>query len=808
MAELAACVERAGPPGDAFPGQRHGGGDGGRGRGRGCGRGRHGHRGRGRRAAAEHGLQPQLAGVGLHLQRIAARALPLHAQRVGALQRPFHGAVGPRAVGGLQFQPAEFQAAGVDVGLAGVAQLQHALGVEGGAPGALFGPAGQGEGQALGGAVGLQLERAEKDVLRPGGVGRIAGGHLARDAQARRVQAELQAQRGGLGGAGRRRRVAQHAQATLPVGVEPGAAFGLQARLAVHRGADRRAHDGQGLQAAHPGQHAAGVVQVEVQVAAALSVRGLALPAGLRTGQLQRELAVEAACQGIERALAVQRGVGHAQAGLAQVEHALRGAVGAGAPAAFHIEFAQPQAGQGAAPGLRARRLDARAQVDGGVDRARRDGAVQRGRRDAAPELGRVDAAGLDLTLPLAQRRGLRAAGGFPLALALHTAAAELRVQLRQRPACAALFERGLDPVERQALPVGRPAGGVGELQLGAPGLALGLGLHRAAEQRHRRLRPEGGEVDAGHGGVGGLDRLRPPWAQAGLGIQRGGLGRVDASGGLDAGAGIERGVGGGQHAGELGDGLQRHGLATRHGGAHLTAGVHAQGHRGLRAQHRLGLVAAAGHLHAVQVELVRVGHAEVPGAVGRAVAVLAFQAAEGERRFASQHQFTDRPGQGDRQGQGNGLQRLGWGRWRGRALVVDLQAADVELRQAHAAPEHGVGPEPVAQADARVAGLHAQAVARPLQLRDLAASQQAALHTGHFQRAGLRPLPGHERLTPANGLGQRAGRGGPQADAEQDQQHQRRQAAEHPAHHAADARGRGGDAVGIVVAVHAPIRT
>ena len=586
-------------------------------------------------------------------------------ERGGALQRPLHRAVGARAVDGLQLQAAEFEAAGVDVGLARLAQLQHALCVERGAPGRLLDLPGQAQGQSLGWATGLQLERAEVDLLCGRGVGGVAGGHLARDTQARGVQASLQARCGGRRGARGRCGIAQGAQPALPRGVEAGTALGQQAGLGIERCADLRAHHRQGLQAAHPGEQAAGVREVQVELTVARGVRGLALPGGLGAGHLHRDIAFKAARTGVVSALGVERGVGGAQARRAQFEHTLRGVVCAGAPAPFHVQFAQPHTVERAGFGLHARGLHAGADVDGracrvGIDRARAHVAVERGGRDAAPELGGVEAAGLDVALPCAQGRGLRAGGRLPLALALQAPVAQLRVQPRERPARAALFQLGLQPVQRQALPVGRAAGAVGQAQLGAPGVTVGLRLHGAAELRDGGLRPEGGQVDPVQGGVGGFNRLWPPRAQAGLGVERGGIGRGRAAGGFHAGGRVQCRVGGGQGARDPGDGFQHHALAARYGGGHLAAGVHAQGHGGLRAEQCPHLVAATGDLRALQVELVRVGHAEVPGAVGCAVAVQALEVTDRDGRSTRHHQLANGPGQRHRQRQRDGLQGLG----------------------------------------------------------------------------------------------------------------------------------------------------
>jgi hypothetical protein len=58
--------------------------------------------------------------------------------------------------------------------------------------GPCFGLAREAQGQALWRAAGLQLERTEVDHLRGARAGWVAGSDLARDAQARRVQAHLQ----------------------------------------------------------------------------------------------------------------------------------------------------------------------------------------------------------------------------------------------------------------------------------------------------------------------------------------------------------------------------------------------------------------------------------------------------------------------------------------------------------------------------------------------------------------------------------------------------------------------------------------
>jgi hypothetical protein len=183
------------------------------------------------------------------------------------------------------------------------------------------------------------------------------------------------------------------------------------------------------------------------------------------------------------------------------------------------------------------------------------------------------------------------------------------------------LFQRGFNAVQRQALPVGWSTALVAQLQLRAPGVAVGPGLHRAAEQGHRRLRPERGEVQAVHGGVGRFERLGLPGAKPRLGIERGrGVRRgAGATHRAQPGHGIERGVQHAQRAAHLGGGLQVDALtATGHLGLHVALRIDAQGHGRLRTQHGLQPVAAFGEAQAFQLDLVRVGHAEVPGAVGR----------------------------------------------------------------------------------------------------------------------------------------------------------------------------------------------
>ena len=228
----------------------------------------------------------------------------------------------------------------------------------------------------------------------------------------------------------------------------------------------------------------------------------------------------------------------------------------------------------------------------------------------------------------------------------------------------------------------------------------------------------------------------------------------------------------------DFGHGLEHQVFAAGHGGLHLALRVHPQRHGDLRAQHRLYLVKPAGHPQVLHIELVRIGHAEVPQAVGGAVAVLPLEAAERNRLFAIKYQFTHRPRQRDGHGQGDGLQRLHRG---GRAPVGDLQAVDVELREAQTAREQGVEPEAVVQRNAHPGGLHDQFVALPLQLPDLAAVAQAALHIGHGQRARARALFGHVALSPANGLGERARCTGPHPERNSGRQHQAQQGTRQP---------------------------
>ena len=81
------------------------------------------------------------------------------------------------------------------------------------------------------------------------------------------------------------------AQAALPLGREVGAALCGQAGLGVEPGTQGRAHHGQGLQTAHPGEQAGGVVELQAAVALAGAVGQQALPLRLCTGHLQGELA-------------------------------------------------------------------------------------------------------------------------------------------------------------------------------------------------------------------------------------------------------------------------------------------------------------------------------------------------------------------------------------------------------------------------------------------------------------------------------------------------------------------------------------
>jgi hypothetical protein len=350
--------------------------------------------------------------VGLHLQRSRASALPGGTQRTSGLERPFHGAVRARAVGGLQLQAREVEPAAVDVGSAGgAAELQRAVGVQRGTPWALFGLTRQAQREALDRPVGLEPQLPQIQGLQAGRSGaRFAGGRIARDAQARRVQRDLHTRYGGYGvGRAGGRRVTEGAQAALPVRIEPGAAFHGQAGHAVQRGLDRRPRHRQRFQAAHPAQQARGVVQPQVRIALALGVRGLALPTHLCTGHLQGDAAVEAASQRVERALTLQRGVGCGQAQRAQFQHALRKVLRLRPPAAFGLQFAQAQACERAAARLRARRPHARGHVDRRarglrIHRAGAHRAVQRGGRQTAPEQRRVEAAGPQVALPLAQR--------------------------------------------------------------------------------------------------------------------------------------------------------------------------------------------------------------------------------------------------------------------------------------------------------------------------------------------------------------------------------------------------------------------
>ena len=345
-------------------------------------------------------------------------------------------------------------------------------------------------------------------------------------------------------------------------------------------------------------------------------------------------------------------------------------------------------------------------------------------------------------------------------------AAAQPRLQPAHGPAPAALQHLGLQLLQRQALLVGGPLAGVGELHPGAPAVAFGLRLQLPAQRCHRRGRPEHGEVEGARVHVGAVQGLVGPGQHAGGERQGGGVRAGGAVGGLGLGADVERGAHTGQRAVGARLGLQRQRRPVGHAALHLALQRQRQGQRGLRAQVELPAVAPVGPLQRIEAQAVRGGHARRVGQGGfvhgrgqRGVAVVPGDVRGAQRLPARELETLQRKAQAQRQGQAQVRQRLAGC---GRALVVHPQAADGQRRDVQAPALQRVGPQRVAPLQRHALGLHREAVLRPAQAADAPAAAQAA-----FDVVGLQAARRSVRLLgPASGPGQclreRTGRAGP----------------------------------------------